>query len=219
MTEIRPRRAAFVLLSALLVVATAACSSGGDKKTNGSTESTPPSIPLTTEATATTTTTAALTKEALLLAGDGLGPLKFGTNAAHTIARLMQALGPPEKNTPLPAGTTCAATRRLQWGNLQVLTNEVGASSGAGKPGFGGWFLGAAGTPLGLKTEKGIGIGSAVAQIKAAYGAENVSIARGEQGPGFNITVPGGIILGQLDALTDAGKVKNIQAGNYCGPA
>ena len=57
-----------------------------------------------------------------------------------------------------------------------------------------------------------------MAALKAAYGTD-VNVARGEAGPGYNITLPTGIILGQLDALTDAGKVKNIQAGNYCGAA
>jgi hypothetical protein len=220
MTEMRPRRAALILLSGLLLLATAACNGGDDKKPTGTTEGTPPSVPLTTESTAATTTTAPLTKEAIVLAGDGVGPLKFGTNAAHTIARFMQALGQPEKNQTLPAATACAATRRLQWGNFQVLVNEVGSTSGAGKPGFGGWFLGATtGAPLDFKTEKGIGIGSTVAQLKAAYGTDVNVAARGEEGPGFNITVPGGIILGLLTAATDAGKVKNIQAGSYCGPA
>jgi hypothetical protein len=218
MTESRRRRAAAIVLSAALLTA-AACNGGGDDNgSSNTTEGTPPSIPL-TEPSATTTSTAPLTKEAIVLAGDGVGPLKFGTNSAHTIARFMQALGSPEKNQQLPAATTCSATRRLQWGNFQVLVNEVGGSSGAGKPGFGGWFLGATtGAPLDFKTEKGIGLGSTVAQLKAAYGTD-VQIARGESGPGFTVTVPGGILLGQLDALTDAGKIKNIQAGNYCGPA
>ena len=143
--------------------------------------------------------------------------LKFGTNAAHTINRFMQALGQPEKNTPLAAGQACGATRRLQWANFQVLVNEVVSTSGAGRPGFAGWYLGAASpNKLDFKTEKGITIGSTVAALRAAYGTD-LNVARGEQGPGYNITLPKGIILGQLDALTDAGKVKNIQAGNFCG--
>ena len=218
MTEMRPRRAAFILLSGLLLIGTA-CNGGDDKKPTGTTEGTPPSIPL-TESSETTTTTVPLTKEQIVLAGDGVGPLKFGTNAAHTIARFMQALGQPEKNQPLPAGATCAATRRLQWGNFQILTNEVGSSSGAGKPGFGGWFLGATtGAPLDFKTEKGIGLNSTVAQLKAAYGDTVTVAGRGEEGPGFTIVLPGGIILGLLTSAADTGKVKNIQAGNYCGPA
>ena len=85
--------------------------------------------PRPTTASSTTTSTVLLTKEALVLSADGLGSaLKFHTdNAARTINLLRQALGEPEKNQPLPAGTTCGATRRLQWANLQVLVNEVGA--------------------------------------------------------------------------------------------
>lgn len=206
----RPRRAALIVLSAVLLTA-AACD--GDNKDAATTTS----IPLTTASTAPTTTTAPLTKEAIVLAADGVGPLKFRTNAAHTIARFMQALGEPDTNTPLPAGQACGATRRLHWDNLQVLVNEVGGASGAGLPGFAGWFLGAA-TPLEFKTEKGITVGSTVGDLKAAYGTD-VTVARGEAGPSFTITLSNGIILGQLDALTDAGKIKNIQAGSYCGPA
>jgi hypothetical protein len=212
MTEISLRRAALVVLSVVLLTA-AACSK--DKKGSASTTTAPP----TTVATESTTTTVPLTKDAIVLGADGLGPaLPFGLNAARTINLLIQALGPADKNTNLPVGTACGATRRLQWADFQVLVNEVGASSGAGRPGFAGWFLGAPGaaTPLPFKTDKGIGVGSTVAQLKAAYGTD-VTIARGEQGPGYNITTAKGIILGQLSLLTDAGKVTNIQAGNYCG--
>jgi hypothetical protein len=210
MTQMFWRRTAAIALSAALLTA-AACSK--DKKNDASTTTTAP----TTTSTAPTTTTAPLTKEQIVLAADGVGAVKFGENSAHTIARFMQALGEPQKNTPLPASSACGATRRLQWGNFQVLVNEVVSTSGAGRPGFAGWFLGAAGgPPLDFKTDKGITVGSTVAQLKAAY--PEVIIARGEQGPGYNVTLANGIILGQLTLLTDAGKVVNIQAGSYCGP-
>ena len=207
----RPRRAALIVLAAVLVTA-GACSK--DKKEAATTTSAP-----TTTSTEATTTTVPLTKDSIVLAADGLGAaLPFGTNSARTIQALIQALGNPDKNTPLPANQPCQATRRLQWANFQVLVNEVVSTAGAGRPGFAGWYLGApAATTLPFKTDKGIAIGSTVAQLKAAYGTD-VTIARGEQGPGYNITTAKGIILGQLDALTDAGKVKTIQAGNYCGP-
>ena len=212
MTQIRPRRVALVVLSAVLLTAVA-CSK--DKKNSATTTT---AAPTTTAPTESTTTTVALTKDAIVLGGDGLGSaLPFGLNAATTIKLLIQALGPADKNTLLPAGQACGATRRLQWGNFQVLVNEVGATSGAGRPGFAGWFLGVpGGAPEPFKTDKGITIGSTVAQLKAAY--PEAVIARGEQGPGFNITLAKGIILGQLTLLTDAGKITNIQAGNYCGP-
>ncbi len=214
MTEIRRHRAAAVVLSAVLLVGTA-CSK--DKKDASSTSTSAATTATTAEST---TTTAPLTKDQIVLGADGVGAVKFQTNAAHTIARFMQALGNPDKNTPLPAGTACGATRRLHWANFQVLVNEVGGTSGAGKPGFAGWYLGplAGPTALDFKTEKGIGVGSTVGAIKAAY-ATDAQIARGEQGWGFTITAPGGIIIGQLDGGADGNKVRNIQAGNYCGPA
>ena len=216
MTQIRPPRAALIVLSAALLLAGAACNGdGGESATTTSL-----SLELTTSSTAPTTTTAPLTKEAIVLAADGTGPVKFGNNAANTIRRFIDALGEPEKNTPLPAGTACGATRRLHWANFQVLVNEVGGASGAGKPGFAGWFLGppSGANALDFKTDKGIGIGSTVAELKAAYGAD-VTVARGESGPGFTVTQPGGIIIGQLDTQADTGRIRNIQAGNYCGPA
>ena len=212
MTTIR-RRA--VLLALPVVLLTGAACSGGDK---GATTTT--TTPETTTSTAATTTTAALTKEQIVLGADGVGAVKFGTNAAHTIARFMQALGQPEKNQPLPAGSTCGATRRVVWGNFQVLVNEVTSMSGAGKPGFAGWFLGPlAGAALDFKTDKGIGVGSTVAALKAAYGPDVIVAGRGEEGPGYTITQPTGIILGLLTSAADTGKIKDIQAGNYCGAA
>jgi hypothetical protein len=213
MTQIRLRRGACFVLPVVLL--TGAACSGGDKKEPTTTTSAP-----TTTSTAPTTTTGNLTKEQIVLAADGVGGVKFGTNAAHTINRFMQALGQPEKNTPLPAGTACGATRRLHWANFQVLVNEVTSTSGAGRPGFAGWFLGpATATGLDFKTEKGIGVGSTVAALKAAYGPDVSVQGRGEQGPGFTITQPTGILVGLLDSAADTGKIKNIQAGNYCGPA
>ena len=207
------RAARFVLPVVLL--AGVACGGDGDKESATTTTAAP-----TTTSTAPTTTTAPLTKDQIVLAADGVGAIKFGNNSANTIRLFMDALGQPEKNTPLPAGTACGATRRLHWANFQVLVNEVTSASGAGKPGFAGWFLGPpTAAPLDLKTEKGITVGSTVAQLKAAYGDDVTVAGRGEEGPGFTIVAPGGIMLGLLSAGTDAGKIKDIQAGNYCGHA
>jgi len=213
MSQMPLRRAACFMLPVVLL-AGAACSGGGKKE--ASTTSSAP----TTTSTAPTTTTGPLTKEQIVLGADGVGGVAFGTNSAHAINRFMQALGQPDKNTQLPAGQACGATRRLHWANFQVLLNEVTSTAGAGRPGFVGWFLGpATGAALDFKTAKGIGLGSTVAQLNAAYGPDVSVQGRGEQGPGFTIMQPNGIIVGLLTAATDAGKVKNIQAGNYCGAA
>jgi hypothetical protein len=215
MTEIWFRRAARIGLPVVLLVG-AGCSGGDDK--GATTTST---AAQTTTSTAPTTTSVPLTKEQIVLAADGVGTVKFGTdNAANILKRFVEALGQPEKDQRLPAATACGATRRFVWANFQILVNEVTSMSGAGRPGFAGWYLGpATAAPLDFKTEKGIGVGSTVAALKAAYG-DSVSVqARGEDGPAFTITEPTGIIVGLLTLATDAGKVKDIQAGNYCGPA
>ena len=126
-------------------------------------------------------------------------------------------LGPPDKDTPVPPGASCGATRSLQWADLAVFVNDT-PNAPTGKSGFLGWYDGVASPkpPLGLLTDKGIGVGSTVGQLKAAYGPD-VSISRGEQGAGFNLTAQTGILLGQLSGQTDGDHIKNIQAGGFCG--
>jgi len=213
MTQIRLRRAASLLLPLALLTG-AACSGGDDKETT-----TTSTAAQTTTSTAPTTTSVPLSKDQIVLAPDGVGPIKFGKdNAANILKRFIEALGAPEKDQRLPAGTACGATRRFVWANFQILVNEV--TSQSGQPGLAGWFLGPpTAAPLPFKTDKGIGIGSTVADLKAAYGPDVTVASRGEEGPGFTVTQPSGILLGLLSAGTDAGKVKDIQAGNYCGPA
>ena len=65
----------------------------------------------------------------------------------------------------VPANATCGATRVFHWKDFDVLINEVTAHSG-GNPGLVGWGMGA--SSLGLKTDKGIGVGSTLRAVKAA---------------------------------------------------
>ena len=83
-----------------------------------------------------------------------------------------------------------------------MLVNEVGATSGAGRPGFAGWFLGVpGGAPEPFKTDKGITIGSTMAQMAAAYGP-SLTTSHGEQGQAFFISTPSGLqITGQLSNI------------------
>jgi hypothetical protein len=128
---------------------------------------------------------------------------------------LTEALGQADKITPVPAGVACGATRRFQWANLQVFLNEVNRSSG-GTAGLVGWYLGAPSpTSTDLRTDKGMGIGSTVAVIQAAYGHDVV--VQGEHGPGFAITSAAGVVTGQLDGRSAASKVTSLQAGTVCG--
>jgi hypothetical protein len=215
MSQLRLRRIASFVLPVVLL-AGSACGGDGDKEAATTTTTAAP----TATTAAPTTTSVPLTKDQIVLSPDGVGVIQFGNNSANTLKQFIEALGEPEKNTPLPAGSACGATRRLHWANFQVLVNEVTSASGAGKPGFTGWFLGPpTAAPLDLKTEKGITVGSTVADLKAAY-ADGLAVAsRGEEGPGFTVVAPTGIMLGLLTSADDTGKIKDIQAGNYCGRA
>src|SRR5918999_770080 len=106
MTQSCLRRGALIMLPVVLLTG-AACGGGDDKDS-----ATITSAEQTTTSTAPTTTTAPLTKDQIVLAADGVGPIKFGTdNAAHVLKRFIQALGDPEKAQRLPANTACGATR------------------------------------------------------------------------------------------------------------
>jgi hypothetical protein len=164
------------------------------------------------ETTEPTTATTALSRASVVLAPDGLGSLAFGTQAARAMSGLTQAFGRAEKVTIVPPGTNCGATRIFRWKDFDVLINEVSARSG-GASGLVGWALDAgARSSLGLKTDKGIGIGSTVAAVRAAYGSA-VTIAQGANGPTLEIKAPNGVIRGELD---DAARIKTLRAGAAC---
>jgi hypothetical protein len=123
---------------------------------------------------------------------------------------LTQALGRAETITSIPPGANCSATRMFRWKDLDVLINEVSARSG-GNPGLAGWSVGAATTSAGLKTDKGIGIGSTMAAVRAAYGPA-LTVA----GTTFKVRSANSVITGELDGGSDAARVKKLSAGAAC---
>jgi hypothetical protein len=202
-----------VLVIAGLTILTSACSNGKERAsfTGGVEAPAETHIPVTDASTTTT----ALAARSLVLAPDGLGPLAFGTQAAQALHALTQALGRAENWTVVPAGAACAATRIFSWKNFDVLVNEVTAASGSMR-GLVGWRLRGTGpTSLGVKTETGIGIGSTLTAVKAAYG-ESANIVQGEPSPTLNITTPNGVIAGDLDGLGDANRIQALRAGTDC---
>ena len=163
------------------------------------------------ETTEPTTATTALSRASVVLAPDGLGSLAFGMQAARAMNGLTQAFDRAENVTVVPQGANCGATRIFRWKDFEVLINEVSARSG-GAPGLAGWAVGAkAPSSLGLKTDKGIGIGSTVAEVRAAYGPA-VTIA----GATLEIRVGNGLISGELDGPNGSGRVKTLRAGATC---
>jgi len=212
MPALRALRVALAAMS--LMVVTAACTSPKEKASSpGKVEETP-AFTGPESAEPSTATTPALSLAAVVPAPDGIGPLAFGTQAAKAMNGLTQALGRAENVTTVPPSANCGATRVFRWKDFDVLINEVTARSG-GNPGLVGWAMGAAAPPgLGLKTDKGIGIGSTLAAVKAAYGP--VTVAQGPNGPTFVIRVASGVITGEITGAGDTGKVKTLRAGASC---
>ena len=198
------------LVAVILVVVTAACTSPPKDKASMQGGVKPP-VSLAPESTEPTTSTTALSVTALVLASDGIGPLPFGMQAARAMNGLTQALGRAETITPVPANANCGATRIFGWKDFSVLINEVTAQSG-GNPGLAGWSLGATAPGTGaLKTDKGIGIGSTLGAVKAAYGSA-VALA----GQTFAIRGANNVITGELDGSGETARVKTLRAGVSC---
>ena len=199
------------LAAATLVVVTAACTSPPKDDTTQKGDVKAPTVFTGPESTEPTTATTPLSMAALVLAPEGIGPLPFGMQAARAMNGLTQALGRAEKVTPVPSADSCGATRSFRWKNFDVFVNEVSSRSG-GNPGLVGWSLSAtAPSSIGLKTDKGIGIGSTLAAVKAAYGSA-VTVA----GSTFAVRGANGVMSGEVEGGGDAARVRTLRAGVFC---
>jgi hypothetical protein len=197
------------LVALTLLALTAACTGGGSPQRARLSGGVEPPPELATQPEPSTPPTTAMSASAVVLAADGLGPLAFGTQAARSMEALTQAFGRAETIVPLPAGSTCAATRTFHWKGFAVWINEVTGQSG-GSPGLVGWSL-TAPAPAGLKTATGIGMGSTAGAIKAAYGS-----AATRTGSTMTITASNGTITADLAGASDSSPVKAMHAGVTC---
>jgi hypothetical protein len=156
---------------------------------------------------------------AVALKPDGIGDLAFGAGEAEARAALTKAFGPPTFDESLPAEScSTGATRRVSWGDLTVL---LGPGPGGGLT-MVGWTYGTTAPPASpaLTTAEGIGVGSTVAQLRAAYG-DRLQVSQDTAAGVVRFTVPGsryqlplaGVVSGPGDTAT----VRALYAGSYCG--
>ncbi|MFV0308107.1 MAG: hypothetical protein ACK5OX_10245 [Desertimonas sp.] len=122
----------------------------------------------------------------LILDTTGLGVADYQAPADEVVATLTGLLGEPTEDTgwvdPITIGTCLSnEARRVSWNSLSVFFGDNG------EPGSRQFFtysygdvadLGA--EPIGLLTPAGIGIGSTIADLRAAY--PEVTINLGEEG-------------------------------------
>jgi len=158
---------------------------------------------------------------------EGLGVAALGQDADEALAALEAAMGRPNTVTRwLPPEHSlwgrCPGkrVRGAKWGDLWVLFGED-TPLGEGRYLF-GWMLGQAGVSgaTGLRTAEGIGIGSTVAELRAAYG-DRLELAPYELGARFTVSAEGGqpatAEFGGVAAGTgDADPVRTLRGGLPC---
>ncbi|MFQ5948231.1 MAG: hypothetical protein ACE5KX_05175 [Acidimicrobiia bacterium] len=193
------------------------------------TTTTPPTTTSSTSSTSTTSTTTTTTtapSPTLLLEPDGLGVVDFGADPATTIAAVTAALGiDPDVDTGLihffenPYGTCpMPQVRGVEWGKLVLLfTNRNGPEEFADwsyadrfdKPGAG---------PHDLTTAEGIGLGSTVAELEAAYGASLEIFDSEIFGPVFHVDrLTENALFGTLTGAGPGDAARSLSAGFLCG--
>jgi hypothetical protein len=209
-------RARVLLAVSAAVLLVAGCGDGDDGATTASTSTTVASattVPVsTTAAVATTAAPAASTTTSTPAAGtvvlrpDGLGVVDFGTSKDETISALSAVLGVVDET-----GTGCelgGPTTTARWKELRVQFGGTGFDSYNVRPANG------VDPVLGLETEAGIGVGSTVAQLQAAYGAALAIPGLPPEfgGNDFAVSFQGTDrkLLGTLSDTTDSGTVTAV---------
>jgi hypothetical protein len=200
---------------------------------------TTPTIPPPTSAASATQPT-----PNVVLRPDGLGVAAFGTTQQQALSRLRRQLGTPDEtgswNGATPFGTCPGAIRAVRWGRLYVLfTNGPTRYAQAGTwhlfayqveaiqrtkvdPNYSGPTPPPEPPPLrgdSPKTAAGIGFGSTLAQLRAAYD-RRVSTWFGLPGSVHRFRVrfdAAGELSGSLSGGTPAATITGLAAGAVCG--
>lgn len=186
----------------------------------------PTTAPATTQPATTAAGPTTTVVPVLGVGRDGLGIVPFGTEAEATIAAVTAALGAPTEDTgwadPFTV-STCAGSevRRVSWGALSLLFGDPAATpqTPTGVRQFFAYSYGnvsdVSAAPAGLKTPEGIGIGSPIADVRAAY--PGVTVEPGEEGliaPTFFVDEQ---LSGLMTGAEDTDIVTVIFGGPFCG--
>jgi hypothetical protein len=169
----------------------------------------------------------------IILEPDGLKVASFGAAPDDVVTKVSQALGRhPDEDSGFVESFSVFGTcpgkmvRGVRWGGLTALFTD-GATDFApeGKRHF--FYYSDANfdtrgkqvPPLGLKTSKGIGVGSTVASLKAAYGrGAEVYSDEMSGGASFRVKVaPPGSLGGALTGMKDSDTVTAVGGGLGCG--
>lgn len=199
--------------------------------TTAATTTTPaPTTTTTTTATTTTTTrppTTTTPESRLTLRPDGIGPLDFGVAAEAAVVVVRTLLGPPDGDTGWVDQASnygnCIGTqvRFVRWGSLELFLSDGPSDwAGAGVRHLASWANSpAVGEPLlDLRTVEGVGVGTPVGDLRAAYGG---TVEVGEDplfGAFFRVEAGGPAFLaGSVSGTAATDTVESLSAGFACG--
>jgi hypothetical protein len=163
----------------------------------------------------------------LELGPDGIGKASFGGDPEQTIQYISSVVGAPSSDSGWVAATPtspfgiCYGTdvRGVRWGDLLLLFGDEAHPDHVRH--FFGYNFGTfdtnppalTGGPAGLRTAKGITVGSTVAEVKAAYKGVQVFA-----GPPATFELPDADLGGELTNASPAGVVTSVYGGGGCAP-
>ncbi len=223
-----------ILLLAVVSLVAAACASGDDSSSTSvpetltTTSATVP--PTTTVAPTTTTTTVAPTTTTTIpptikLNDEGVQAgdvwVYFGSDPVDAIAAVSNVLGAPTIDSGWIEESIClASTRTVRWNDLWMLftTGDTGFWTG-GVPHFFTFYY--SGPNPEIFTTKGVGLGSSVADLEAAYGGSKFVLAEspfvaGEGSWSYDLDTWTGL-WGYTSGQAPSDTVIAINGGQGCG--
>ncbi len=197
----------------------------GSPTTTSTTSSTTTSSSSTSTSTTSPPSSTAPADAAPALTADGIGDARFGMDPDEVVAALSAIFGAPDSDSgwvdPFSQFGTCPGTevRGVVWGDLTLLFGDSSWNRDDGVRHFFAYHYGPPAAdelrPPGLVTDRGIGVGSSIAELRAAY--PDVDIQLGEEGiapPTFYVSdLVRGYITG--DGVSDT--VTSILGGVGCG--
>ena len=161
--------------------------------------------------------------EGVVLAGDGLGLVSFGTDPQAALGVLIGALGQPVADSgwidtfSIYGDCPGSRLRAVEWPGVLALFGDPEDGyqhRGAADEHFMTWRLGSFGPdPYMLRTAEGIGVGAARAEVAEAYPAATFRPPSGGEPASVVLATSGGRLVGVFD---EAGVLGSIEAGTRC---
>ena len=202
----------------LVCIATLVAAGCSDESSSADTTTTMAATTTTVPETITTTTIAKV--KGLPLSAAGLGDALFDADADGVVDYVNSILGIPITDSgwvdATANGIGCPGTeiRFVDWNDLSLFfTDDVTAVRHFAAYTYGQAFASTI-SPYGLATDAGIGVGSTVAELRAAYPAAVILPEDEFSGPSFEIE-PG--LRGVLAGIADTDMILSFVGGFGCG--